>query len=271
MVHGAIENSRIYYTESGKGLGPFLADHGFDVYAADLAGRGLSRPRISRRSRHGQYESITEEIPAFVELIRERRGHATKQIWIGHSWGGVLCLAALARFPELRRIVSGAVFFGTKRSVYGLNLEKALKLEFFWHRAARLLTRLHGYLPATRYGIGSDNESARSHAESRGWLRPGPWIDERDGFDYGKALSAAELPPLFFFAGSRDQALGHPRDVRALIRELGPQEVEFRLLGKATGNQCDYGHIDMLTGRGAAEDHFLDALEWVREQSRPRN
>src|SRR5438034_78275 len=87
-------------------------------------------------------------------LTSERRGRDTPQLWVGHSWGGVLLLSVLARFPEYRKLVSGVVLFGTKRSVYGLNFEKLVKLEFFWHRAARVLRGLHGYLPAARYGVG---------------------------------------------------------------------------------------------------------------------
>ena len=49
-LHGAIGNSRIFYTEHGKGLACFLADQGFLVYCADFAGRGLSRPHSAPRS-----------------------------------------------------------------------------------------------------------------------------------------------------------------------------------------------------------------------------
>ena len=50
MLHGAIENSRIFYNEKGRGLGCFLADHGFYVSCADFAGRGLSQPKADRKS-----------------------------------------------------------------------------------------------------------------------------------------------------------------------------------------------------------------------------
>ena len=40
MVHGAIENGRIFYNEKGKGFGCYLAQQGFDVYVIDLRGRG---------------------------------------------------------------------------------------------------------------------------------------------------------------------------------------------------------------------------------------
>jgi hypothetical protein len=144
------------------------------------------------------------------------------------------------------------------------------QIRFFWLRAARALVALHGYLPGRRYGVGSDDETRLSHAESCAWVRPGPWIDPRDGFDYAKALQSVELPPMLFLAGADDPCLGHPQDVRALIRELGPQEVEFRLLGRQTGNRHDYGHIDMLTHRFAPEDHFPDVLKWMRMDAAAR-
>ena len=222
LLHGAIECGRIFYSDSGKGLAPFLAQQGFDTYCADLRGRGASGPPIARGAGYGQFESITREVPAFIERIRELRGRDEPQIWMAHSWGGVLMLAVLARFPEYRRLVRGIVCFGTKRSIHVRNWEVRLKIDFFWQRLARAMVAAYGYLPARKYGIGSADESDLSHRESTLWVRPGPWIDPRDGFDYGAALPAAELPPLMFFAGAQDRCLGHPQDVRALIREIRP-------------------------------------------------
>lgn len=263
LLHGALENGRIFYTESGKGFGPYLASRGFEAYVCDLRGRGLSTPSISRKSRYGQLEAITEDIPAFVELVRLRRGDVP-QLWGAHSWGGVLLLSHLARSPETRSLFGGAVFFGTKRSVHVQNIEKRVKIDFFWLRAARAIARTWGYLPAKQLRVGADNETNLSHLESKLWVQPGPWIDSRDGFDYEKALRGVELPPMLFLAGQNDRSLGHPQDVRALIRELGPQEVEFRLLGKRTGALHDYGHIDMLTHPDAERDHFPEAVKFLK-------
>mgnify|MGYP000054680651 FL=1 len=72
MVHGAIENGRIFYTESGKGLACFLARHGYQVYVADLRGRGQSTPAIAERAGHGQHELITEDLPALQHWVAAR-------------------------------------------------------------------------------------------------------------------------------------------------------------------------------------------------------
>ena len=53
MLHGTVENGRIFYSRNGKGLAPFLASKGYDVFVADLRGRGESTPAISRESASG--------------------------------------------------------------------------------------------------------------------------------------------------------------------------------------------------------------------------
>ncbi len=101
MVHGAIENGRIFYTESGKGLACFLARHGYQVYVADLRGRGLSTPAIAEQAEHGQHELITEDMPALHRWIAARHA-GFKLHWMAHSWGGVIMASTLVRFPSWR-------------------------------------------------------------------------------------------------------------------------------------------------------------------------
>ena len=108
LLHGAIENGKIFYSDSGKGLAYFLAEKGYDVYVADLRGRGKSTPNISKDSTFGQMEIICEDIPSFADEINKRRGK-TKQIWMAHSWGGVLISSFLARNPDYINTVKCSV------------------------------------------------------------------------------------------------------------------------------------------------------------------
>lgn len=263
LLHGAIENGRIFHSRSGRGLAPFLAGAGMDVNVLDLRGRGASRPPIGRGSRHGQHESIVEEIPAAAEWLHARLGDRP-QHWVAHSWGGVLMAATLARRPDLRAGVASLTFFGSKRCVRVRNATRRLYVDAVWLGLAPIVTALCGYLPARRLGIGADSETRRSHAESAAWVRPGPWIDPTDGFDYAAALADTALPPILAFAGAADRALGHPDDVRDFLAECGRGPIEQRLLARARGHRRDYGHIDMLTAPEAVEDHFPAVLEWIR-------
>jgi len=116
LVHGFIENGRIFYSENGKGLACFLARAGYPTYVLDLRGRGLSTPSVKVTQDHGQFESITHTIPAAHQYIFER--HQKPVHWMAHSWGGVLLASALNRFPALCQQVASQVYFGSKRSIH---------------------------------------------------------------------------------------------------------------------------------------------------------
>lgn len=169
MIHGAIENGKIFYSEKGAGLAPFLARRGFDVYVADLRGRGSSTPHVSRGSKHGQTESITREIPLFSDTIESMRP-GVKQVWVCHSWGGVLTNSLFARVPRYRDRVACCVYLGTRRRVTALNLTRVVMIDVIWAGLCSLLARIHGYLPARQYGLGPDDESVTSHMGIVKWV-----------------------------------------------------------------------------------------------------
>jgi len=263
MVHGAIENGRIFYSEDGKGLGPYLASQGFDVFVGDLRGRGGSIPPINCHSSYGQTEAITEEIPAFANKIRELKGDVP-QHWMAHSWGGVLLLSTYARISEVQPIVKSMTFFATKRSISVFNLKKFLMVDLLWYRLTFLISKLWGYVPAKQLRFGADNETKDFHRQIVQWAKPSKWIDD-DGFDYAKAINELTLPPTFHLVGINDAYLGHPKDVKDLIEESGNTEAKFQVLSKKNGNLHDYGHTDILTHPNAVKDHFPLVLSWLKE------
>lgn len=267
MLHGAIENGRIFYSDSGRGLAPYLAGQGYDVYVADLRGRGGSTPAISRVSRFGQTEAITEDIPAFVNHIIERRG-PIPQHWIAHSWGGVLLSSYLARFAGHRDLVRSAVYFGSKRTVRVWNFHRLLKVDLVWNGLCHLISDLAGYLPARRLGIGSDSETLKSHRQSSEWVKKDAWVDADDGFDYGAAIGQVQLPPIWYLAAERDHALGHPRDVADFRLSAGVQESSYTVLSRRNGNLHDYDHINMLTHPDAPADHFPLIVNWLKQHEK---
>ncbi len=260
LLHGAIENGRVFFSSSGKGLAPYLASKGFDVFVADLSGRGESIPQIDENFQLGQTESIVHEIPAMSDFIA-RETKNKPQHWIAHSWGGVLMASALARKPKLCERVASQVYFGTKRSIHVNNPQKILLIDIFWLKAAPLIAKWVGYLPAKQLKMGSDSESIKSLCQSGQWVRPGPWVDSDDGFDYAKAIRKIKLPPTLLLAGKNDACLGHPVDVKAFRNEMG--EGSMFLLSRENGLSRDYGHLDMLTHPVAQKEVFPHAVEWI--------
>jgi predicted alpha/beta hydrolase len=264
LVHGAIENGRVFYSESGKGLAPFLSQSGFDTYVLDFRGRGLSTPKISRYSRHGQTEMITQDLPTIIRALRDRTPFKNiSPVWIAHSWGGVLLLSLLARFPEFRGDVSKIVCFGTKRSVRAQNAEKWLKVDLVWNLLSSFLARIYGYLPARLFKFGSDDETRKSHAHSKTWVQSKNWIDPEDHFNYMEEIKKVSLPPILSVVGERDFSLGHPDDVKRFFAESGAANLETL--------RVPFGHIDMIASAEAKEQVFPKILSWIEQGDLKRN
>ena len=262
MVHGAVENGRVFYSASNKGLAPYLASRGFDCWVVDLRGRGLSRPHVSRRSTWGQTDELLVDLPSVAQHVHTARDRPA-EIWTAHSWGGVLVASYLARFPAAADEVRACVLFGTKRRVLVRNLERRLRVDLIWKLAARAVVAVAGYLPARRLGWGSDDESRRTWADCVAWIRErGEWVDPVDGFDYLAAAPGA-LPEVLWIAGAADRSLGHPDDVRVFMDECGQSGGASMHLARAAGFSRDAGHIDMLTHPSAVDEHFPLVADWL--------
>jgi predicted alpha/beta hydrolase len=262
MVHGMVENGRVFYSPTGKGLAPFLARRGLDCWVLDLRGRGLSRPQVHRGSSWGQTDELLEDLPSVVDHIATTRG-VPPELWVAHSWGGVLCASYFARFPDRAATVRGCAMFGTKRRVLVRNLHRRLQIDLIWKLAARAVVAAVGYLPARTLGWGSDDESRRTWADCVAWVRErGAWVDPVDGFDY-LAAAPPTLPPTLWIAGAGDHCLGHAEDVRLFMRECGDPDGAWMLLARAAGFDRDAGHTDMLTHPKAVDEHFPLVADWL--------
>lgn len=264
LVHGSIENGRIFYSNSGKGFAPYLAQNGFDAYVMDLRGRGESVPPIDAGSDFGNYDVIEQDFPFFLDWLKEKK-NGQKAHWIAHSWGGVLQLAFLARHNRVQE-VDKIVFFGTKRKIDTFNLSRLIYIELFWNFVFSRMIKKHGYLPAELPGgMGSEKETLKSYEETKFWVDSPEWVDQRDGFDYSEALKKIDLPEALYLTGYSDKVLGNPRDVKRIINEAGHEKAIFEIIGKPSGFKKNYGHIDILTDKTAAEEVYSYVLDFLKK------
>ncbi|GAA5217360.1 alpha/beta fold hydrolase [Corallincola platygyrae] len=273
FIHGSIENGRIFYSNSGRGLACYLARLGYECYVADLRGRGDSKPKVARGADHGQWESVVEDIPALHKFVYDR--HPEGVHWVSHSWGGTLTCASLVRFPELRPQVLSQTLFGVKRRITVRSPEYYFKMGVVWQGLAPLTCKLLGYFPAKPMKIGADNEPWGAIWQVTQWTKQLHWRCPLDGFDYADALqsqqaslasdpdSKYQLPRALFLAGQNDRVLGHPTDVQGFADELAGVQQQVTILSRQNGFKNDYGHIDMLVHRDAEQDHFTHVAEWL--------
>ncbi len=141
MLHGTLENGRIFYSSSLKGLAPLIARSGFDVYVPDYRGRGKSEPPIRRGTPHGQTEVVTGDIPDCLTWLKKERRVTSVQV-VAHSWGGVMMSAALARFPEHLAFVGG-LYIKVPTIVLGSPLVSALYCIYESASTGQILPRGH--------------------------------------------------------------------------------------------------------------------------------
>lgn len=263
MLHGTMENGKIFYTESGKGLACYLAENGFDVYVADFRGKGLSKPSLSKNADHGQWELITKDIPLFIDYIKN---HTKQKLHIVcHSWGGVLLKAYLARNPEKVTDIGRMLFFGTKRIIHQQHFEKKWKIDFFWKCLAPIIAKRRKYIDLVKLKAGSDNESYLFLQQSIPWLKQASWRDTVDGFNYHEAVKDIDWPESWHLTGVNDLLLGHAEDVKYFMEESN-LSAKYSVLSKKAGNLLDYDHINILTDKLAVKDHFPQISSWLKNK-----
>ncbi|MCO7224281.1 alpha/beta fold hydrolase [Pleionea sp. CnH1-48] len=263
FLHGVLENGLIFYTESNKGLAPYLCQQGYRCLIMDMRGRGKSQPSLTQNSDHGQNDYIAHDLPRVARYIAQH--YDEPQHWVAHSWGGVLMSSTMARFTDVAQMVRSQTFFGTKRTIRVRSFEKWFKIDLFWNFVARKIARKSGVLDAVKMNMGSENESYQFLVECGRWIVEEQWIDAVDRFDYGAAALNASMPPTWFIAAVNDRVLGNPSDVQDFMTETANQNAKYSLLGKQNGNQHDYDHVNMLTHKLAVDDHFPQVLEWLNQ------
>lgn len=264
MLHSTLEDSSTFFTEDGSGLACYLARQGYDVYVADLRGKGKSWPSVSPFSDFGNHQLINEDIPAMLEKITAERGKVP-QIWVGHGWGGVLMCSFYARYGDSICPVAKMAHFGVRRQNRVINSKTQFFFGFMWKRLSRLLIWINGYMPAKLMRLGSTNESTGNYRDYLNWSDENDWNDTEDGFSYGEAIRQQALPPSFYFAAQGDKAYGHPDDVREFVRELGPHDGRLMILSRKDGNLRDYDHLGMVRHKDCELDHFPLLLDWLQQ------
>lgn len=138
---------RQFYDTFCKGL----VDFGYDVLSYDYRGVGGSRPAQLK----GYEASIVDwgqlDIKAAIDWALAHYPNSPKYL-IAHSMGGQV-MGLAANLNQLDKIITIASSYGNWRNYTG---SFKYKTALLWYTLIPLLTKIYGYLPAKKFGMGQD-------------------------------------------------------------------------------------------------------------------
>ncbi|GAB1257945.1 alpha/beta hydrolase [Aurantivibrio plasticivorans] len=264
MVPGFLESTQLFLPSKGLGgLAPYLANQGFDVYLAELRGKGASWPSASRAMTSGVHEAICEDIPAHLGMLEKLRP-GEPQFWLGQGLGSLLLLGSYARIAQLMAPVAGMIHISPGRHCSLHGWRKALSYQA-WSSLLKLQSLVLGYCKSPF----SDPVKAETKATLdaiQKWHTAAEWLDPVDGFDYRQGLRDKLLPPSLYVANRKNALWGNVDDCRLLINELGEHDGRMIVISKQGGNLRDYTSTAMLKHPKSCIDHFEQIHTWVEER-----
>lgn len=285
LVHGFGQN-RYSWHISRRSFVNYLASHGWDVFNVDLRGHGRSRRFGARRPRYLD-EYIQQDMPAFLEEVRELSGH-DRPFLVGHSMGGLISYASAATSVagQVGGIVSIAspYHFGAGslslralrqlgNAVRRLDADanppvhlRALGKHFL--RGRVLWDNRRVPLPIRVWLPGSLEEDLLEEYLERAFdrtslavalaiVRAGSeaaMLSEDGAVDYSAAFEALQLP-LLVVAGSHD-GLAPPDSVRPAFERSRSHDKTYR--------ELPLGHIDLVVGREAPMTVWPIVQTWLQ-------
>ena len=290
LCHGFTSTSVTFDLGNGRGLGPYLAGLGYDVWMVDLRGRA-HLPKQKTSEYDWTFDTYLDfDLPAVIQAVRNHT-KSEKVTWIGHSMGGLLIYAYLGKYgqDQVAKIITigSPVLFSPKDDLVNrmlklgerfINPENGLVAEPFAKGFARAISKSKGKY--TKWVINPDNLSEettfRYIANSVPDLSGGVinqlhgWATEKrfgslDGqIDYRANISKITVPALVL-AGKLDH-LAPSWSVYYGYEKLSSMDKTFVLLGQANGAMEDPGHGGIVLGDRAETEIYPIIAGWLDER-----
>lgn len=287
LCHGLASNRFAFDLGPEASLARHLRDRGYDVFALELRGAGLSdRPWPPSGRGYGWTfdDYLLADVPAAIDFVRALTG-ARQVHWIGHSMGGILLYAHLARGGEGVRAgitVGSSLDYSRSDSEFHLLARlvgvtaviPALPLGVLALLGAPGAGRVFNVVERFQYwpsnieplvarrlfAAGFQTVSSGVLAQLATAFEPGG-LRARDGLPYLSGLASARTPVLAL-AGDMDRQCP-PDAAQQTLDALGTDDKRLVVRGVEHGQADHYGHFDLLCGRRAPGEVFPEIDAWL--------
>jgi predicted alpha/beta hydrolase len=282
------------YSLNGNGgipsIASWLSQNGYDTWVCECRGVGKAFHQDKMKRREWSFDDqLKYDISAFINTIGKETGYA-KFHWIGHSMGGALLLAYLCSTDNSiiqSGIIAGAGFevsdrIGTTemqiKLLNALGIKKiplkviaTLSKPFF-----RFIPDQYGYFSKKLTGytccieimkdIHNIPTSLMMYA-LKSYRKDGLRDDDEKIIYSEKAKNVST--PLLFIAGDKDLAWT-PSVIEENLKYFQQGNARMLPLGKAYGQEDNYGHLDLLMGKNAEKEVFPEILKYLNLREKER-
>jgi pimeloyl-ACP methyl ester carboxylesterase len=313
LCHGLTYNAMFWDLDPSCSFARYLSSQGFDVWSVNLRGCGASQKWVwnlndapqamvesaLRRMTRGQVGSksfatvdpkfanwtmddhIAQDVPALVHLVRRTTG-AQEVAWVGHSMGGIVAIAHLARYknPGIGRLVT----IGGQVTMPKGQLVVEYFREMMTLRQSQLTGQVTGeeLVTMSKSGVQNmffniDNVLPKIYQalsgpatdipamglmlQYRTMSEKGVLLDSKGQFNYARALGNITVP-IFISCGAGDQ-FAPPQVQEFLYRHVGSTDKTLMIFGRRQGMSVDAGHDDALVGLNSREQVYPVIARWL--------
>jgi pimeloyl-ACP methyl ester carboxylesterase len=290
LCHGMGTNRYHFDLANHKSLALALSKIGYDVWLMELRGSGeSSRPSLFNHYKYSwSFDTFIQlDIPAALNKIKKTT-NCSQIHWIGHSMGGMIIYGYLQR-PDASLIAS-ATCIGSPSSfrhqIYLRPVAIALALfRFIPVVPVRILAALVSPLirkplpylfklsfnpQNTDYKLlrrmmmnGMSDISIKTARQMAAWILEGHMKTEDGKYDYRANLDLITTP-LFLIGGNKDY-LAPPPSLQESFDRVSSEMKKIRIFGKEYGDRYDYGHGDLLIGKGVEDEIFPEIVQNLAE------
>lgn len=263
LNHGSFSNRSFWFSNKGIGLARYLLDTGFDVWMLEQRGHGFS-PRNDAYYQNDSEHYVEYDFCAANDFIIEQTDK--KPVWIGHSLGGVLIASAVACGVFDDKNCLGAGLIGA---------QPLLKRWYAWIPFVsifmQLTTAVRKELNGRSLNIGPENEPQgiineylkRQQIFTR-------WRFNRKKQNLLPLWQGKHNIPLLSVAGRKDKP--HPVKLcKKFSNYYGGSHKTFIELSRKHGFIKDYGHVDMIVSKEAAEEVWPAIVDWLNQLEHSNN
>lgn len=254
VLHPATATPQGFY----RAFAEYAAQQGLVVITYDYRGTGLSgEPRSNARIRMRDW--IQEDVPAVAGWAADHYPRLPHYA-IGHSVGGH-GLALDYGTDKLTRAVIVSSHIAARRSIEPLG--ERLRVMLVLNVVGPVLTRLYGYMPGRRLGLGEDIPAAALN-EWGGWTRKAGYFFDDPSMDAAQRSSRLDVPVLVL--GASDDPWAGPQQMDALASFLTGSAVQRRTVSPAELGLQAIGHHGLMR-RGVGEPVWSQLLRWLTAEA----